>query len=214
MKKWGLGGGYSFWSVAIAVGFYCLILGISIGSMFDKPACTDSHFGCFEFWINRYQTLLTAFGVIFAVVIAKAQMDLNRRQHSVNLFESKQSELDALIGVVAYCGQLTNERGMAFNKGANITEAALNLTYRASMFLPFSISQAFSRLHDEVVSYNQTDRRAVIIYGGNESDKTDHSSRCWLIFTSALLLSKSANDRIKQIHALAPSTQISPDFIL
>lgn len=96
MKKWGLGGENSFWSVAIAIGFYCLILGISIGSMFDRSTCTGSDFGCFEFWINRYQTLLTAFGVIFAVAIAKAQMDANRRQHVAQIKRSFQEELDAI----------------------------------------------------------------------------------------------------------------------
>ena len=99
MKKWGFDNEHSFWSVAISVGFYCLILGISIGSMFDKPVCTGSNFGCFEFWINRYQTLLTAFGVIFAVAIAKAQMDANRRQHVAQIKRSFKEELEILKSI-------------------------------------------------------------------------------------------------------------------
>lgn len=96
MKKFGFGGENSFWSVAIAAALLCLLLGISYGSLFDNDACYDSQFGCIEFWINRYQTLLTAFGVIFAVTVAKAQMEANRKQHVAQIKRSFQPEIDTL----------------------------------------------------------------------------------------------------------------------
>lgn len=127
MKKWGLGGANSFWSVAIAVGFYCLILGISIGSMLDKGICSGSDYGCIEFWINRYQTLLTAFGVIFAVAIAKAQMDANRRQHVAQIKRSFQKELDALSLVNEYLNYFDGKSWDDIVRKASDYDGFLNL---------------------------------------------------------------------------------------
>ncbi|MBD7990715.1 hypothetical protein H9643_08015 [Ochrobactrum sp. Sa2BUA5] len=115
MKKFGFGGEHSFWSVAIAAALLCLLLGISYGSLFDKEACYGSQFGCIEFWINRYQTLLTAFGVVFAVTVAKAQLEANRRQHVAQIKRSFQDEIDTLDRLETLADSIENyQTSMAY----------------------------------------------------------------------------------------------------
>ena len=116
MKKFGFGGEQSFWSVAIAAALLCLLLGISYGSLFDDEACYGSQFGCIEFWINRYQTLLTAFGVIFAVTVAKAQMEANRKQHVAQIKRTFQPEIDTLDRLDKLTESVENyKKGLAYS---------------------------------------------------------------------------------------------------
>lgn len=203
-------GGFSLVVLSLAVVLYIAVLCMTFAGMIVTRPTVSAAF--FEF-TKDYGSLLAGIPVLIAVLVAKQQLDANRRQHAVQLYETKQSELDALQGLVAYLDQLLRERDGAFTSGRDLTTPDLNLTYRISMHTQFSVSSSFSRLTDEVDDYNKTDRRALALYGGEESGETIHGARCSELFGGVKVFRGSALQRIAQIQLLSPSTQTLPSCI-
>ncbi|MHA6689404.1 hypothetical protein [Devosia sp. A449] len=199
----------SNWVIFGFVAVELLLLGILIGSLTVTGAPADAPHGGIDYWAYRYQTLIAGVAAVMAAIASigmiQKQIKAAQYHHAAVIFEGKLKEIDALEGIVSYCKQLGYERAGAFKNGRDLTTPDLNLTYRATMFTPFSVSAAFSRLCDHVATYNQSDRKTVAMYGGDESGETEHGMRCSLLFGLASVIGHSASDHIEQLQALAPT---------
>ncbi|WP_312471891.1 hypothetical protein [Brucella sp.] len=82
MKKFGFGGERSFVVVIFALTIYCLLLGISIGAMFGAKPDENPPMGWAEYWLNRYQTLISGM-VALGGVAAVANQVREARRHNL-----------------------------------------------------------------------------------------------------------------------------------
>lgn len=200
-------GGFSSVILALAVVLYITIVCLTFaGLVATKPTVGIA----FLEFVKEYGAIVAGIPVLIAVLVAKQQLDASRHQHAVQLYETKQNELDALEGLVTYLDRLLREREGAFMSGRDLTTPDLNLTYRISMHTQFSVSSSFSRLTDEVDDYNKTDRRALALYGGEESGETAHGARCFALFGGVKVFREATLERIAQIQLLSPSTHVLP----
>src|SRR5690554_2671182 len=84
--------------VMIALVIYAFILASVLGSLWGVHPSTDLNVphGLYEYWINRYQTLIGSGFAILAVAVAVGQINESRRQHAATVKLSFRDELEAL----------------------------------------------------------------------------------------------------------------------
>lgn len=147
----------------IATAIYIAVCAMIMGGL----AATRPMFGdAFLLFFKEYAALLAGIPVLIAVVVAKQQLDANRKQHVATVKYNLRKELDALQIVHNFAGTTlgATQAGAAItasligHKGVCLTRPAGSELKLIKELLPYSISSLTtltSQIIDGVVEYSQ-----------------------------------------------------------
>lgn len=195
-------------SFLLFVGVELLLVGCLIGSLMATGGNADAPHGLTEYFIYRYQTLITGVAALGAAWFTTAtiwrQIAASDRQHAEQRFRAMGNELDALEGLVEYFDRLAYTAPYIIENGREIDQPPLNLTYRVSMHTSHRVSNSFADLMDRINRYNISDRTAIQLYG-DPLRQSGHAANAIGLMGSIAALCDFARERVGEIRTYEPA---------
>lgn len=130
----------------LATAMYVGVCAMVFGALYAKmPSLVEA----FLLLMKDYGTVLAGIPVLVAVVVAKQQLDANRRQHVATVKRSFKDEIDALNTVHNFAQNVRNTdyrlarlRGTSFgHSGINFPTMSKEEFFKIKQYLPFGIAQ-------------------------------------------------------------------------
>lgn len=181
-----------------------ILIAVLIGYAPMRAAFCDPNESCIREWVSALSGWAGALVTLLTLLVLWRQILLQERQHRELVFATKAGELDALRAIVDYCDSLMQLEDSAKTRGRELDAPPLNVLYRVSMHTSHSTSHGFGKLCELVGAYNETDRKAVAIYGDPGDGSTSHGYQCVLLFGKVKVLRAFAQEQIDHIMLAAP----------